>query len=102
MASTLGQVLSAFEAADRPLTLGALARELGVAPGILAGMIEHWVRKGRLREIGGTTACRTCAGASGCPFLTTDLPRRFVLTSPHDDGSASLPDLPCGQAMPGS
>ena len=50
MTTTLRTVLTAFEQADRPLSLTQLATDLSVPPAMLEGMIDFWVRKGRLRE----------------------------------------------------
>lgn len=96
MTSTLRQVLTTFEEAQTPLTLGALSRRLGVPPGILDGMIDHWVRKGRLREVTSTAgrgACSSCGAASGCPLII-NLPRSFVLARDDDPIPASDPP-PC-------
>jgi hypothetical protein len=69
----LHQVLHALETANGPISLDALSRQLGIERGALDGMIDFWVRKGRLKESGG--ACGTgepgCACSShpgGCTF----------------------------------
>lgn len=74
----LRQVLTAFETCCQPRTLTQLARELDVSPGLLEGMIDYWVRKGRLRERTGPGACGSCGGAAGCPFAPV-LPRSYEL-----------------------
>ena len=85
MTVTLRQVLQAFEQADTSLRLDALSRELGIAPGLLEGMIDHWVRKGRIREVhdalpDGCTSCHGCGVRSECPFVTRP-PRRYALVT---------------------
>jgi len=64
------------------MTLRQLSRKLGVQESALEGMIQFWVRKGRLtvhKGRGGLTemqvcsgaACslRSCSGPEGCPLL---------------------------------
>lgn len=91
MTTTLRAVLQAFERAETPLSLGQLAAELSVAPGLLEGMIDFWVRKGRLRETGAeASACGSCGQKSACP-LVIRMPRRFELAT----GDAPSPAPPC-------
>ncbi len=81
MTTMLRQVLTAFEQADRPLSLNEMARELDITPGMLTGMIEYWVRKGKLRETSRSLDnCATCGSAEGCPFIVR-LPRSYELVS---------------------
>jgi hypothetical protein len=56
--STLRQVLTMFETAVAPLSLPQMAHELGVSLEQLEGMIQHWVRKGKIRESGGRDGVR--------------------------------------------
>ena len=92
--TVLRQVLDVFEDTSRSLTVNQVAREMDIAPGMLEGMIDHWVRKGKLREsTGGATACGTCGGAKGCPFVMA-MPRSFELVT---EDMLELPDTPpCG------
>ena len=92
MATLLREVLTAFETSRQPRTLNQLARELDMAPGMLEGMLEYWVRKGRLRESSGASMCATCGGAGGCPFVP-QLPRSYELAT---NGSSPETDPPCG------
>ncbi len=88
MTATLRDVLRAFETADRPRTLKHLARELDITPGLLDSMIQHWVRKGKLRPIHAGTACTTCGSAGQCAFITP-LPPTYALVT--DDMPLSHP-----------
>lgn len=69
MASQLREVLYAFENAKAPYTLNQLARQLDISPGMLDGMIDYWVRKGKLRPVHTTMACNACGSSSHCPFI---------------------------------
>ncbi len=89
MPTTLRQVLQAFEEARAPRTLSQLARELDLPPGMLEGMIDHWVRKGRLRETGSGPACTTCGRSAGCPFIAK-MPRSFELVTGDEDAPPPL------------
>lgn len=60
----LQQVLEAFERASGPVSLDELSRELGIERGALEGMIDFWVRKGRLKASGG--ACGTAGPGCSC------------------------------------
>jgi hypothetical protein len=91
MATMLRRVLTAFEETGEPRSLNDMARELEVTPGMLQGMIEYWVRRGRLREAGSTFSnCQTCGTADGCPFVVR-MPRRYELA----DSEAPQPTPPC-------
>ncbi|NTW02424.1 MAG: hypothetical protein HGA19_14285 [Oscillochloris sp.] len=81
----LHRVLQAFETADGPVSLDELSRQLGIERGVLEGMIDFWVSKGRLKESGGACAkvgsgCSCSSHPGGCTFDTV-LPRTITLTS---------------------
>lgn len=87
----LWRVLQEFEAASAPLDLNELSRRLGIDRSALDGMIEFWVRKGRLVDdatgaAAATSACAGhgcgghCASAAHCPFTMT-MPRTISLVS---------------------
>lgn len=75
----LRDLLRLVEAADGPITLAELGRQLGVDAAVLDGMLQHWVRKGRLVTDSGAAmscgsgcmggGCGSCAGVTGCPFV---------------------------------
>ncbi|MEW6578652.1 MAG: FeoC-like transcriptional regulator [Chloroflexota bacterium] len=94
MPTTLRQVLQTFEEARAPRTLSQLARELDIPPGMLEGMIDHWVRKGKLRETGSSPACTTCGQSASCPFIAK-MPRSFELVTDDEDAPPPLCDC-CG------
>ncbi|MBI5958216.1 MAG: hypothetical protein HY866_05765 [Chloroflexi bacterium] len=80
MTTTLRQVLSAFETTKTPRTLNQLARDLGIPLNMLEGMLDYWVRKGKLRESKDGVACGTCGGVQGCPFAPK-LPHSYELVT---------------------
>lgn len=81
--SLLISVLQSIQTAGGPVTLGELSHQLEIEPGALEGIIEFWVRKGRLTASGGTAAacgpaaCSACtpSGEAGCPFVVGAPPR---------------------------
>jgi hypothetical protein len=82
----LHQVLQAFESAQGPVSLDQLGRQLGVERGVLEGMIDFWVRKGRLKQSGGACgnsgpACSCSSHPGGCSFDSA-LPRTITLIAP--------------------
>ncbi|NPV57637.1 MAG: hypothetical protein HPY76_13340 [Anaerolineae bacterium] len=83
----LNQVLREIEAASGAVELGELKRRLGIDRGALEGMIQFWVRKGRLVDDqgAGVAAAHTggscgssCAGYDGCAFIAK-MPRTYSL-----------------------
>ena len=95
----LQQVLQEIESAEGAISLNDLAYKLGVDRGALAGMIEFWIRKGRLKvdawEL--DAVCSACSGAAcggnypgaqGCPFVM-NMPRTFSLTGFYEDESTN-------------
>lgn len=97
MASHLQRVLNHFVGSSRALSLSELARELDLETGTLQGMIDYWVRKGKLREVIGTsTGCNVCNAQTGCPFIIT-LPRYYELVG-EDAPEGCTP--PCKGSCP--
>lgn len=94
MSSLLREVLMTFENAPGALSAAQVARALGVTPGTLDGMIQYWVRKGRLREAADMPDCGTC-NVAGCPFIYR-MPRHYELVSGDDPAPAAPP--PAGGA----
>lgn len=74
MMLTLRDVLNAFET-DQPLSLAQMARRFNVEPGVLEGMIEFWVRKGKLRQAA-YTGCADCGLNHACPVGMV-MPKRY-------------------------
>jgi hypothetical protein len=87
----LFELLRLIESASGPVTLSDLQRTLVVDAATLDGMIQFWVRKGRLHVNGRSEAvcgsecatagcsCGSCSGAEGCPFIAR-LPIAYELT----------------------
>lgn len=68
----LWKILQEVEAAQGPLDLNELSRRLDIERSALDGMIQFWVRKGRLVDdaaVAGqaTTVCASHACSRGCP-----------------------------------
>ena len=93
--STLRQVLTIFETAVTPLSMPQIARQLDVSPEQLEGMIQHWVRKGKIRENKAATECGSCGHGSSCPFVL-DLPRSYELVTDATLIPLNVVGLTCG------
>ncbi len=76
----LYQLLHEIESARETMTFNQLAAQLQVEESALHGMIDFWVRKGRLRgdevqstatafPVCTTAGCSRCPGAAQCPFV---------------------------------
>jgi DNA-binding Lrp family transcriptional regulator len=84
----LNQVLSEIQQANGPITINELSRKMGIDSSALQGMIDFWVRKGRLRDddalVEDEAACDTgscgdnCFGLSACPF-TAKMPKSYSI-----------------------
>lgn len=85
MPSQLKQVLNHFAEQSEPMSISKLAQDMQLNPGVLYGMIDYWVRKGKLREVNSTSqACNTCGIKSGCPFIVA-MPRYFEIVNDEDE-----------------
>lgn len=97
--STLRQVLTVFETAVTPLSMPQIARELDVSLEQLEAMIQHWVRKGKIRENRSLTECGTCGRGSGCPFVL-ELPRSYELVTDVTLIPLNVVGATCGHKTP--
>ena len=91
MTSTLRQVLNKFEERSGAISLSEMAQELDITLGALEGMIHHWVRKGKLREVDGSTEqCHVCGIKGECSLVMT-MPRYYELVSGGDSAPEDSP-----------
>lgn len=92
----LQQLLQEIKATPGPINSAELARRLGIEQSALAGMIDFWVRKGRLNveaeEVesptvvcSGAACAGSCPGPRSCPFVM-QMPRRFSLSEREHSG----------------
>lgn len=87
----LQQILSEIESAQGTINLAELARKLAVQPSALEGMIDFWVKKGKIKRendqdaaldrCNAGTCSGGCPGPNGCPFIMT-MPTTYSLTTP--------------------
>ena len=93
--SKLRQVLIIIENADRPLSLPQIARDLEVSQERLDGMIQYWVRKGKILQSNSLENCGTCGSSDACAYVV-DFGCTYELSS--DDGMIPLSEIniPCG------
>jgi hypothetical protein len=96
MASHLQRILTHFQSSSRALSLTELARELDLETGTLQGMIDYWVRKGKLREVvAASSACNLCNTQNACPFVIT-LPRYYELAGESTaENDMTIPQCSC-------
>lgn len=78
MTTTLRQVLNVFEQNQEPIALSRLATQFGMPPALIEGMLDHWVRKGKLRVATGHENCGSCAKDGDCAFVV-DMPKSYEL-----------------------
>lgn len=87
----LKQVLHYFEEKNGAVTLRQMAHDLQLEPGMLDGMLDYWVRKGKIRVV--DAMCSTCGEESACPFVM-QMPRHYELA--RDDELVAAPVCGCG------
>ena len=86
----LQKVLQEVKSVQGPINLNDLAHKLDIDRSALEGMIQFWVRKGRLKndqlepepthEMCSSASCSSsCSGPKDCPFVMT-MPRTYSLT----------------------
>ena len=84
----LYQVLEEIEQAQGPVLIKDLGQKLNIDPGVLSGMIQFWVRKGRLRDddtLAEGMACAGggcgdhCGGMSNCTFVAK-MPKTYSIS----------------------
>ena len=86
----LQQVLREIRSAGGTINLNELAGKLNIEPSALEGMIQFWIRKGRLKETDvarqpAGQACDiasctcSCPGPQGCPYIMAP-PRTLSIT----------------------
>lgn len=69
--SQLRDVLNRFDQQNEPTSIRQMAQDMNIEQGVLMGMIDYWVRKGKLRAVNSVGAdCSHCGVKSACPFIT--------------------------------
>ena len=92
----LNQVLREIEAARGPVSINDLCLKLGVERSALEGMIQFWVRKGRIQDEDAQTtpgACKcspatahnsACADPRNCLYVAK-MPRTYTIPTQYND-----------------
>lgn len=95
MTTVLTQVLQVFEARSQPLSLPEIARQLDVPPGMLEGMLQYWVHRGKLREVANDASiCPMCSKSGSCAIMP-DMPRRYELATTEPEVIPLSPHCLC-------
>ena len=79
----LKSLLAEFRTAARPLCAADLRTALALDTGVIEGMIQTLVARGRLVEVVDPAGCTTCPVRGGCVILDLAHPRRYVLAQPE-------------------
>ena len=91
----LNQVLQEIKFAKSALNLSDLSHKLGIERSALDGMIQFWVRKGKLRDDDAELAAVTntcspsicggsCTGMAVCPFVAK-MPKTYSIPAQKGD-----------------
>jgi len=92
----LNQVLQEIKFAQSVLNLSDLSHKLGIEHSALDGMIQFWVRKGRLRDDDAESAAvmskcsppscgGSCTGKTVCPFVAK-IPKTYSIPAQKNSG----------------
>lgn len=93
----LRQVLSTFEKTNRPLSLTQIAHDLDMPVMRLEGMIQYWIRKGKIRENGSYSECGSCNDNENCPFVM-EMPQSYELVTSNSGIPLPIMSSPaCGR-----
>jgi len=80
------QVLDKIRNAESTMDIDQLAKSLNMEKGALEGVLEFWVRKGKITRVNDTFCaggnCNTCG--SSCPFAG-HLPEGLVIYQPETE-----------------
>ena len=82
----LTKVLHEIENTQGPITVRELSRKLEIGPNALEGMLQFWVRKGRIQNDDEAESCdnktgscsTTCSGITECAFMAK-MPKTYSL-----------------------
>ena len=82
----LNQVLREIETAQGPITVRELSRKLEIEANALEGMIQFWVRKGRIQDDDAPKSCNeeigdcstSCCGTTNCTFIAK-MPKTYSI-----------------------
>jgi hypothetical protein len=78
----LARIMAAIQAAQRPVCLADLRRELDIEASALEGMLETLVARGRLRALRFDEAgCGGCPVRSGCFIMDDGVAVTYALVS---------------------
>ena len=88
--STLSRLLTLFEESSGALSVRFLAQELEVTSERLEGMVDFWIRKGKIRVSAALTDCGSCGVKGDCPLIM-NMPRTFELVADADEPDPTRP-----------
>ncbi len=94
MTTLLKKFLNTIEESSGALSVQALAKELDVTPERVEGLVDFWVRKGKIRLSQASQSCSSCGLSSNCPFLL-ELPQTYELVGEGDDGNVEVIQPDC-------
>ncbi|MBI9043206.1 MAG: hypothetical protein JEZ06_01900 [Anaerolineaceae bacterium] len=79
----LHKILEEFEKSNSTISLNGLAKKLDIERGALEGMLEYWVRKGRIRADDQDSSCVSCHSTSACGSCNNGMkfPKTYSLIS---------------------
>lgn len=81
----LRQLMDLFEKAEGPLTIPDLAVHLGATRGRVEGLVDFWVRKGRIQVSSSLSDCGHCSVKGDCQLVLESLRVYELVGSESED-----------------
>ncbi|MGZ8995866.1 MAG: FeoC-like transcriptional regulator [Rhodospirillales bacterium] len=85
--------LKGYLVTHRAASLGELARHLRADPDAVRGMLEHWIRKGKVRRLAGAR----CSGCDSCAPTDFELYEWVGERPPEAAAGAAARPSPCAR-----
>jgi len=67
--SKLGRLITIIEETKGALSFQELAEELDATPERVQGMLDFWIKKGKIKTVTSSIECGTCSTQDDCPFI---------------------------------
>jgi hypothetical protein len=99
MANTkLSALLKQIEESSGVISLPNLARDLEVSRARLEGMVEYWIRNGKIRVSATLSDCGSCGILDNCPFAL-EMPRTYELVINEGDWGLKTNEPGCKSGL---
>ncbi|WP_083240255.1 FeoC-like transcriptional regulator [Methyloceanibacter methanicus] len=78
--------------AHNPASIGDLATHYSIEPDALRGMLDHWIRKGKVKRLELGCTCKSCSQGGTCGSCCSTSFEIYQWLDGANDGKAASPD----------